>query len=259
MVDAHLGKHLQKHGRSAALNLLSYHYQLLCRFGDAALQLQGKGGVKPAIEKWLAMYNVDENEYSAETAYKLWQRYCWDLEKKNGHFFARSRGKAAAALRKNRVAKVLHKSEAPTVYIRPTRMEVEIAASKFVEEYKSYFRGACKKLHRHAFLYLYTHIAGISSRKAAAELNVPARTVMYVCKVMQTRAQKNPLMAQLLEQAKQYALPNVINQEANLPHATTAERNTAILRQKRSGNNPHRNHRADRSGYGTGYLFGAVA
>ena len=207
IVDEPLALHIEHNQLSVGLTLLSFHFQILCRFADSALQIRGKGHVKAAIEQWLLMHQVDENEYGADTAYKLWQRHSWKIEEKNSVFFGQSRGKSARIMSK----KSMFCANPPKVFnpliLRLQEIEVELAASRFVAAMVTCFRRPPKKIGIHARMYYYMEFAGFSCRDIAARFGVAKSTANYAHQSIERRARNNRTFSKLLQEALPCALP----------------------------------------------------
>lgn len=207
LVDEALARHIESHALAIGSALQTYHFRQLCLFADSALQLRGHGHVKAAIEQWLYMHGVDETEYAADTAYKLWQRHTWKLQEKNPQFFGRSRGKSALHLSKKSVQRAK-----PVTRLSATRqtlpeIEVELSASRFISSLTTCFRRPPKKVASHARIYYYMHHSGYSCRDVAAKLGVSKSTASYACRQILRRAQENRTFGLLLQEALHCALP----------------------------------------------------
>ncbi len=209
-VDEAFARHIEQNQRSIGLTLLSFHFQTLCRFADSALQIQGYGHVKAAIERWLLIHGVDESEYAADTAYKLWQRHAWNLKEKNPVFFGHSRGKSAGIVSK----KIRIRANLPTplngMCMSVPEIEIELAASRFVASLEACFRRPPKKIEHHARIYYYMHVAGLSCRAVASRLGITKSTASYAQQTIARRAQQNRTFGKLLAESLPCALPGAV-------------------------------------------------
>lgn len=244
-VDIEIARHLSEHATMVGLNFLAYHQNLLCRFGDAGFHLTGRGGVKPAIERFLTIYDVSEDEYSSETAYKLWQRFSWSLQKKNGLFFAHSRAKSAAAMgekiQTSPARFPARKNPAPL----PDMNKVVESLAAFLSEYQSVFKTAHLCVGRLARVWLYTRAARTSCRASAIALNISRRKAQYAVEATERRMRANPRLAIMLYLALQRALPNEAEKAAPSPHDTPTESSTTPMRPLEGRDNPNRSYRAN--------------
>jgi len=206
-VDEQIARHVESHLQNVGLNILSFHFQTLCRFADAALQLQGSGNVKAAIEHWLSIHQVDENEYAADTAYKLWQRHSWNLQEKNAHFFGRSRVKSAGKMSKKLRVHANRPSALNPAKMTIPQIEAELAAARFTAAISACFRRPPKKIVCQARIYYYMVECGMSCRDVAALLGIPKSTAAHARRSIEQRAAQNRTVAKLLEEALNSDLP----------------------------------------------------
>lgn len=207
MIDDTLARHVKSNRTSIGTAIMGFHFQTLCRYADAALQLKGRGHVKAAIESWLLLHGIDETEYSAETAYKLWQRNSWNLEKKNPYFFGQTRGKSALILSKKTPDNAKSLELINPLSQTLSEMQVELAVSNFVSLLSSCFRHPPQKIKHHARIYYYMEFSGLSCRDISARLGVPKSTASYARQAIQRRARQNPTFNKMLQEALPYALP----------------------------------------------------
>ena len=170
-VNDELARHLQTTWYLVGMNLFSWHKDQMCRYASAIVR-QPKGDASNAIYDWLTMYEIDEDEYSLETAYKCWLRWNRKIKDNNAVFSARMRGKAAANLRKKIGIKKDLTWTVPDV-------DVEIEAAHILDLAEGCLRKVPKSLKQHLRLYLYRIMQGLSEREVAKKLNVPHRTAGY--------------------------------------------------------------------------------
>jgi hypothetical protein len=145
LVNDQLAMHLQSNDWQIGSALLKFHKQELCKFAAAAVMLGYKGGAKSALYVWLKERGVGEDDYSLETAYKLWQRFGWKIVSgKSTTFLGQKRGKAALIL-----AGKTARMPKPTKAFDPNNMtlseiDVELAAHRFTT-----LIFGCNSLYRH--------------------------------------------------------------------------------------------------------------
>lgn len=210
VVDDATARHLARHSISVGLRLFRYHQQLVCRHADSANRIQGKGHIKAAIEQWLAAYQVDEDEYAAETAYKLWQRWTWKITGNNRDFFGRRRGMSASiSSKKLRARANTPKSQFP---LRATLKEcqAELAASRFAEGIRRCFSSPGKKVAEQARIYYYIQYGGMSCRDVAQKMGISKSSASYAVKTLTAKAQRNRTIGLLLAEAAQHDLPKAV-------------------------------------------------
>lgn len=242
-VDDRLAMHLQGNAQAIGYALLKLHKQELCKFAAAAVMLNYRGGAKAAIGMWLAANNVDEEEYSLETAYKLWQRHGWKFcGEKNTTFFAHCRGKAAAVLsKKTRIVPTPPRALSGTVQTL-SQIEAELAAQRFAAAIKSCFRRPYKHLPVQARIYYYVERAGLSSRQAAQMLSLPQTSIAYAVRSIRRKAAHNLTLAKLLNSA----LPDVGPLPAPSVHDSSSKRLRKGLLQNAGFPDPNRSDRPRR-------------
>lgn len=201
VVDDSTARHINRHQIPIGLRLFRYHQQLVCRHADSAARIQGKGHIKSAIEQWLSAYNVDEDEYAAETAYKLWQRWTWKIADNNRDFFGRRRGMSASITsKKKRARATAHKSAFP---LKATlkECEAEMAANRFAENIRRCFSKPSKKLSTQARIYYYIQYGGLSCRAVAQKLGISKSSASYAVNTLKAKANRNLTIKKLLTEA----------------------------------------------------------
>jgi hypothetical protein len=193
-VNDRLAAHLAEYGLIAGLRLFRFHKYLMCRYADAQVRARGKGHGRPALQEFLNLYHIEEDAYGLETAYKLYQRFCWEIQKKNAGFFARMRRKPGVVLcEKNKMEK-----SSPS-------LPAELAVARFMSAVQIRMKRHHRSLEKQVRAYIYTHHFGLSVREAANKLCIPFGGAAYCARVMHRRISKNPTYARLLEES--LALP----------------------------------------------------
>jgi hypothetical protein len=253
-VNDELALHLQQYDWQVGAALLRMHKRELCQFAAAAVALGHKGGAKDALYLWLNMRGITEDEYSLETAYKLWQRFGWKLStEKSATYFAQIRGKAADSLRKKRNAVPKQIKPFNSTSLTLSQIEVELAANRFVSALKKCFRRAPAKMAYHARIYYYATYAGIkSNRDVARTLGIPASTINYAVRSIKSQASKNITMGRLLADA----LPDSEDKPApsgHVRHITCYPKAMPCNTRVNKGYSPHR---SNGSGQSTRLAFG---
>lgn len=254
-VNDDLALHLQQYDWQIGSALLRMHKRELCQFAAAAVALRHQGGAKDALYLWLSMRQVTEDEYSLETAYKLWQRFGWKLStEKSTTFFAQTRGKAADALSKKTatVPKLINR-------INPTKLtlsqiEVELAANRFVGSLRQCFRRLPHKTAYHARIYYYATYTGMRSHiEVAKALGIPQTTVSYAIRTINAHAAHNITLRRMLADA----LPDSEDKPAPSLHVCNIARNSSAVPGSTRINQGNRFDRSARSGLAARLAFGA--
>ncbi len=195
-VNDKLAYHIARDLDRIGLTLFKLHKDLMCRHAAAAVQ---NGQVaRKAILAWLEMHGIEEDEFGLETAYKKWQRFQWQLEKKNMEFSSHFRYKTAVKVAKKMEAKM-------PLIMQLGIIEIELKLSTFIECLKENIK-VPKAFNGHARCYLYVVIGKMSARKAASLLGIHRSNVDYGVKVVKAWAAKNRMVAHCLAQIS--ALPD---------------------------------------------------
>lgn len=253
-VNDELALHLQQYDWQVGAALLRMHKRELCQFAAAAVALGHRGGAKDALYLWLKMRGVSEDEYSLETAYKLWQRFGWKLSsEKSATYFAQIRGKAADTLRKKRNTVPKHIKTFNATSLTLSQIEVELAANRFVGALKKCFRRCPAKIAYHARIYYYATYAGLKShRDVARTLGIPASTIHYAVRSIKAQASKNITMSRLLSDA----LPDSEDKPAPSGHVRHITSNPEALSRHTRFAEGNRAYRSAGSGQSTRLAFG---
>lgn len=200
--------HLASRPVQVGLRLLKHHKLQLCWFVLGHVGAKGKGHAMPAVEKWLTLHDVDESEYGTDSAYKLFQRFGWNFDKKNRLFGGRLRGKPGAEMtaKKRARAKLARPVEAYTYTW--SDIAVELAVSRFLAAYTECFRHLPKFLPTQARMYAYVKMQSLSTRDIARKLHRSQATVWGSLHSLQNRMHRNPTIARLMQEA--IALPEKV-------------------------------------------------
>jgi hypothetical protein len=203
-----LALHLNKlsNARAAGATLFRLHKEMLVRYADAVTRTKGKGAARPAIEQWLSLYDVDEDEYSTDTAYKLWQRWNWKLKEKNPHFAGQLRGKSGVKVSGKKGVRAKKARPLEPLKMTLSEMQIEAAAARFTTLVQSCFRRPPFRIAKQARIYYYMVYGQLSCRQAAGKLGHPRTTCDDAKRSIERRAAKNPTLRRLLEEA---ALPEI--------------------------------------------------
>lgn len=199
-VQDRLAHHIQEHAYQIALKLFRHHIQLMRWYAAAQVRALGRGNAKTAILDWMYLHGVDEDDFSSDAAYKSFQRFGWNFDEKNAEFSGHLRRKSAGNLARkmrNR-AKLIKPLSGLVINMEDSR--VELAAARFLTSYSNTFRRIPAKLPKYAKVYLYVRMQELSNRQAEKKLSMNRTAIRYAIQAMRQRMDKNPTVAQLLEQ-----------------------------------------------------------
>ena len=219
VVNNALAQHLQANACKVGAALFKFHKLELCRFAASAVILGYKGGAKAGLYVWLRMNGVGEDEYSLDSAYKLWQRFGWKFcAEKSTTFLSQINGKAAGIMAKKQA--IMPKSVKP---LQPrsltlSQIEIELAANRFTESVKRCFRRPPHKLSYHARIYYYSLSSGMSARDLSKYLSIPVSSITYASRTIRKQALQNLTLSRLLSDA----LPDAATAPAPSGHGTSA-------------------------------------
>ncbi len=200
-----IAQSVQRNARSVAERLFKQHKQMLCWYAVSHVRALGKGSARPAIADWLRLHDVDENEFSLESAYKCFQRFGWVLDEKNARFSGQIRQKAAAKLSAKRTARAKTMQPLDPLKMRLPDIEVELVASRFLTQYNNTFSRMPYKLAQHTRVWAFIQIQGLSIRDAAKKLSISKPAAEHAVLAMRLRMKRNPTVKRLWEQSA--ALP----------------------------------------------------
>lgn len=204
-LDDRIAAHVNENSLQVGMRLFRYHKPMLYWFVLGVYRSRGKGVVWGAIEEFLRLHDVDEDEYSTETAHKLFQRFGWNFDEKNARFSGRLRDNPGVKMsRKKRVRAKLCKPIQPLT-IGMKDIEVELAIGRFLVTYSQCFRRTPGYLPKHARVYTYITMQKLSVRDAAQKLSMTRTGVQNCLTSFRARLRRNPTVARLMDEA--LALP----------------------------------------------------
>jgi len=244
-VNDRLAKHLQQYGLAVGLALLKLHKMELCKFAASAVMLGHKGGAKAGVYAWLMRMEITEDEYSLETAYKLWQRFGWKFySEKNSTFLSQMRGKTAELLAKKqgRVPKPNRHICRRTYTL--SEIEIDLAAQRFTRAVEQCFSRAPKKLAGQARIYYYITYTNLTHKEVAQRLGIPRPSASHAAKSIRIKAEKNMTLQRLLSAA----LPDTAPMPAPSVHDSRVARTRKDLRSDTRIAQAPGAHRSERSG-----------
>lgn len=200
-----LAEHLRRYSFEIGARLFLWHKMQICLFALAHYRAQGKGSIRGAISDWLALHSVDEDDYSVEAGYKLFQRFFWELEKKNPRFSGRARGKPSTVLPKKKQHRANLARPVQPLTLRASEVEPELATARFMSSARMTFRRLPSRLERQVRTYMYKHALELTERDVAQKLRILNSTAHYHIDAVRRRAAANPAFARIL--AESLALP----------------------------------------------------
>lgn len=203
-----LAHHIQANAVAIGARLFRWHKMHLCMYAWAMGRTRGRGHVRQAIYDWLTFHGVDEDDYSLENAYKLFQRFGKKIADRNANYPGQFRTKPGANL-----ARIKH-SRAKTA--RPvdqltwslTDAQAEMVVARFFAAITLLLKPWPRRLQRQARTYIYMLVLGLSEREAAKKFGLSRSAVNRARQTILARVRANPAIAQILEES--LALPHAI-------------------------------------------------
>jgi hypothetical protein len=196
-----LAERVAAQGSQIGLRIFKYHKPLLCWFVLGYKRAKGKGHAMPSVGDWLAMHDVDEDEYSTESAYKLFQRFGWDFDAKNRLFSGRMKGKPGAEMTAKKRARAKNCKPVKALTFSMRDIDVELATGRFMQAYRQCFRVTPVFLYSQARIYAYITMQGLSTREAAKKLARSQPTIWHSLHSFRNRMERNPTVARLMADA----------------------------------------------------------
>jgi hypothetical protein len=190
-VHDRLAARLKNSWDAAGFLLLKFHKDAACRYVST---MYGLGqDARPALQDWLKRHSVEEDDYSLDSAYKMWQRWIWDFSGKNKEYIARKRDQTAGGQKVQAKAVALAKMPAD---------QAAVARDRFLAIAPSVLPTVPKVLYKHVHLYYLCTLCGLSQRKAAAAAGIGRReTVRYAVQTISNWRDTNRDFAALLLRA----------------------------------------------------------
>lgn len=205
-LDDRIAQYVENNGLQIGHRLFRHHKPMLCWFVLGYFRAKGKGVVWGAIEEFLSIHEVDEDEYSTETAHKLFQRFRWNFDEKNARFSGRMRENPGVKMsrKKQRHAKTCKPVKPMTISMKD--IEVELAIGRFLVNYSRCFSRTPDFLPKHARVYTYITMQKLSVRDAAQKLGMSRTGVQNALTSFRNRLNRNPTVSRLIEES--IALPD---------------------------------------------------
>lgn len=197
-LDDGLATHISRRCQQVGYHLFRWHKDMLFRYVDVCLR---RGGITAAqaIREFYEMYGIEEDDYSSDNAWRMWQRHNHETAGgKNPVFSGKIRGAARVIYSKKRG--------------RPCKVEiplpddqVERMAEHLSDIVSGCLRSTPKALLKHARCYFYLHFAGRNHQQVSHRLRLPVSTIYYGAAVIRNWRDTDPTFRRLLGQV--VALP----------------------------------------------------
>lgn len=204
-LDERIAANVNENALQVGMRLFRYHKPMLYWFVLGVYRGRGKGVVWGAIEEFLRLHDVDEDEYSTETAHKLFQRFGWNFDEKNARFSGRLRDKPGVKMSRKKSARAKLCKPLQPLTISMKDIDVELAIGRFLVAYSARFTRTPGYLPKHARVYTYITMQKLSVRDAATKLSMTRTGVQNCLTSFRARLKRNPTVALLIEEA--LALP----------------------------------------------------
>lgn len=205
MLKDKIAANVQQHAAAIADRLFREHKRLMCWYVAAQIRALGKGQAKPAVQDWLNLHGITEDEYSSDAAYKLYQRFCWEFDKKNAQFSGRLRRKSSGVLSRKAATHANAVDAINPLVMRKKDMDIELAINRFFGEYSRVFSKMPAKLGKHVRIYMYVTQQGLTVREGSQKLGISRNGIHHALKAMNNRIQRNPTFQVIIDKA--VALP----------------------------------------------------
>lgn len=160
---------------------------------------------KGAIRQWLDLYDIGEDDYSADTAYKKWQRSGWFLQEKNPDFrnkLLKARG-SKNVTKSGYYAKSNYPRKALSLSIREIR--IEIVAAQAISIISNQLRRMPKSLPNYIRAYLYKEIGGLTDLKISEIMGVNRINITMMRHRLAQRCAHNHFIKQVLQEIVAYS------------------------------------------------------
>ena len=207
MVDDDIARHIHLNAQRIGARLLRYHRNLMFWYAATVWRIKGFGHAQPALADWLALHEIDEDDYSVSTAYRAFTRWQKNIEQKNAAFFGQMRGKMNPEIvlkKQRRRRRKYNRFEHPMLL---SEVSPECALARFMASVAVLFRRTPKCLEEQARVHLYITLLQCSFREAAQRLHIKPSTAHSRYRSMQGRLRRNPALQRLMEQARALPLP----------------------------------------------------
>lgn len=200
-----LAIHISRHAAEIGARLYNWHKQQICLYALAHYRARGSGSIRAAIAEWLTIYEVDEDQYSVDTGYKLFQRYYWELSKKNPRFSGQIRRKPGDVLPNKKAPRAILAQPVRPGVLTDTEAVPELAAARFLASAAEVFRRLPHRLPMQVRTYMYYSCAELTEREVALKLGLKKSTVHYHLHAIRRRSAVNPTFSKILTEST--ALP----------------------------------------------------
>lgn len=204
-----IAANVQANAAAIADRLFREHKRMLCWYVAAQIRAGGKGNAKPAVQDWLWLHKVTEEDYATDAAYKLFQRFCWDFDKKNAQFSGQLRRKAAGILSRKTAANAKNIEELNPLIMKAKDITVELSINRFFSAYTATYTRIPAKLGKHVRIYMYVTQQSLTVREASKKLGISRNGIHHALKAMNLRIQQNAAFQDIMNTA--VALPQEVS------------------------------------------------
>lgn len=202
-VDDDIARHIHHNRQRIGARLFRWHRSQLFWYAATVWRIKGFGHAQPALADWLALHEVDEDDYPVSTAYRAFGRWQKNIENKNPAFFGQMRGRMSEIPAKKKGRRARPKYNRFDHPLRLSEVDPECALARFMASVAQVFLRIPKCLEEQARVHLYITVLNISERETSDRLRISRSTINYRQRAMLYRLRRNPTLARLMEQCKQ--------------------------------------------------------
>ncbi len=190
-LDDALARHIERRCYQAGRHLFRWHKDLICRYVDTCLRrgMTARG----ALVEFYDLHQVTEDDFSLESAWKMWQRHNRESNRKNPVFSTGIRGATAVKNCKEITRRRKVKTALPVE-------RIDDMSARLVDVLQGCLRAVPKKTHAHLRCYLYKRYSGLSEEQMCRRLHRSPRGLYYGAAVIRTWKATDATFRRLLEQ-----------------------------------------------------------
>lgn len=200
LLPDNLAAHVAAMPFPAAERMYQYDKERVAWYAYSSLRAKGKGAARPAVRDCLDLYQVEEDEYSLDTAFKAFQRIGWEISEKNSRFLGQMKTKTAEFLSQKSGRRAKFYPVLRTARYTCADIEVELCVNRFMAAYTQQFSTTPARLEKHVRAYAYRVLQRQPIRAIAAKLNEPRMTIQNAIAKIRSRATRNRTFSLLLQQ-----------------------------------------------------------
>jgi len=186
---------------SIGFAILKYHKEIIHQHVASVLDYNPKASAWAVLKDYLDHFGINEDDYPMETAYKNWQRFGWNFQKKNGQKRSHLRRKTAVNIGKVATPKKhYYQGPRPCTPVMEAP-ELDAIAATAAAALSTSLKGLPDRFPFWVQYYTYIRVGKHSKRTAAKTLSVAPQTVYRGYCNIRTRAESSQLFATLLNDA----------------------------------------------------------